>query len=75
MKILVEEQKPIELPCRTYTGHCLDQFEADALNSYLPEINKLAGKIVDTNSMQWNEREFFLNQRHSLFLSIVGQSN
>lgn len=44
---------------KTYTGHILDQAEADSLNQYVDELNRTSCKI---------KREFLMDKKHQLFV-------
>jgi hypothetical protein len=77
MLVEIKSQEVISAPYTAYTGHVMGDVEVRQYNAYLRDINKFAGKVLDTGSMAYIEREIWLDRRHRFFVSVCepGDSN
>ena len=63
LELQAAQQKPVEAGSVMFNGYVFTEYDAQAYNGFLYDLNKEKHKPT---------REFLFNQRHKLFCAITG---
>jgi hypothetical protein len=66
-----EQQSNMQYSYIDYMGNKWPDHFIDTYNRYTNDVNKSAGIPIKPDSLTQKERDFFLDQRHAFFVSVV----